>query len=286
MIPALFRNTFRDGATLDPVALQENLEDLRHVADEITAKRFTHSDIVFVLDNKSDVDDPEVRTFYVYAPYAFEIVAREMVVYGTDGKTVTLTSDATGWVDLTAEADGATTKVYSADARSVLIPANTLTYFRVTLPSSTTLNRCTVILKCRHDRHAGNPPSTASISARIDGSVDDAAANLNTPLSAYATWKTSNDTNNKRQRITIYDVTPASNSFASYEDTFQIPSFGGTVKQLEIQSVQEGLSPNVTATLKDEGGTTVASVSVTSDDPNATGITRLHPGDVRSRDHF
>lgn len=254
-------HTFRDGATLDVEALRENFEQMAADLDDSTGKRNSHFPLVLPFPSLDQASGTALRQVKFKPSFALEIVARELIVYGTSGETFTVTADSTGWVDLSVDGLGASTKARVGDELSSTVAADGTITVEVDSDASTWAADIEVVLWCRADRFSGSLPSAFSVPS-LDASVQDTASTLNTAITNYATDVTA-DTNASTQRRIEAHLFPLSQAgYTGGEAYVWLPDYGDTIRRVFAYACASGAC-TVEVDLLDEGANTLATATVT-----------------------
>lgn len=268
--------TFASGETLTPRKLTGNLKQIAADVSDNLSKRFYYSS--FVLDFSGCSGTPsEEKTFRIKAPYYYEIVGVELVLYHASGSTVTLSatgSGLSGWTDVSVASAGATTKAKEVANFVASNTADTEVAFTI---STASLTSCKAVIHIRTDRgnagasHAEYTPTTIASGAAV------ARATLNSEFTS-ATAAVARDTNNdKGQRIQVF-ARRGAGALTVARNSIRIPSSSQRIAAFDIVVVSTVNTDTVQGSFDDGGGAVVGNVTSAVNTYSRTTVNTSLPG--------
>lgn len=283
MIPVIpFK--FSNNETLSPKKLVANFQEISKQITKLQGKRYTYSSFVLTFDGITSADDVALRTFRIRAPLAYEVVGVEIQYYDNAASTVTLTSTASGFQTVTLTSSGSLTeRAYIYKVQNCIVGSLTDTDFILAV-SAGTVETCKVIVHIRSSRFSAEPANyTLSDVMAIPSGGTTSAANLNTEFSEVAAAVTADSASQQDLRIQVITRRNVVTPFPTTDTPIFLPSSGRSIHSMDATIVAVATN-NVSATLRDETGGSVVSVSTVANGATTIVRTTASVNDTQSVD--
>lgn len=271
---ALIPHTFRTSETLDVDRMNDNFRALGRNLDDVARRRYTHSTMRKQWTAISNTHSDMHRELRFSPPFDVEIVAIEIIAYGTDGATITFTNTAnvTGFRDQEITCAGATTRksfeglvaaptsarvASGADAR-IGWSVDTGTY---------TIDRLDLLLHVRTDQHAAGLPEFDP--AMLDASSTNTTVTLNAEFTTWGVQHGLETSRDEQRTIEIVELPSSSGGAIPSYDTDHLIFQGGrgsggrTLNRVQVYGVTDN-SRGIQVLVQDESSATQATLSATT----------------------
>lgn len=278
-------HVFATGETLSPSRINSNFEAIARDVKDVMDQRFSYSSFTLEWVGIADTADTELRSYYIQAPYAWEVVGVELVGY--DGASVTCTLSATGftsgWENVAVAMAGANTRA-KQDANFVArAAAEANVKFTLSVSGTATIDRCYAVIHIRADR--GNAGQTyteyrPSNALRVLPGAASSASELNTEFSTIETSVSQASAATRQMRIQVFTRRSFSSTVAS-DRAVRVPATGMTLRRLALYVVG-AVGPTVTGAVLDETSTGVSSLSLATTGATSTASINGNTTDTQS----
>jgi hypothetical protein len=224
VVPYVFRN----GRTLDVDHVNGNLQAIATDIKRSQDRRYTYFTAIFVLDGLNNTDTEQERTIKLLRPtssYPIDVVGAELSVFATQDIvwSATCTDENSRTVTLTASASDSNT-IEGYDSSNVPLQSSSSTLsFVLSAAGTSLLNRGTLTLHCRADRHQQNSATLTTYAPTLfyPGSST-AGATQDAQLNAAEDAVESDEANQSDMRCMVISV----NDLAAAQ-TWRVPGAGG-----------------------------------------------------------
>lgn len=252
--------TFATGDTLAPTKLNDNFLQMALDLEEVLARKYFYSSFVLDWTGLTSGAPSAEHTFLIRAPFAYEIVGVEVVLYdASTPATLTITGAGTSFEPMVLTAAGATTEVRDTSNNVVRVPANTEVSFTMDTWAGP-MDKCYAVVHIRHDRAPATTYSRAN-APRFAAGESVAAAKLNTAFSDYETAVAADAAATNGMRIQVVTHRPMAVALAASDADTRIPATGRILHSYDL--VNHGTVGNdVTITVLDEAAATVSTTTV------------------------
>lgn len=262
---------FATGDTLAPTRLNIGFEQMVRDLSASSDKRYCYSS--FELDftgmtAASVAADATVASYLIKAPFAYEIVAIELIGYAplvVTATSVSLTNTLTGAVALACTLGTGVARGYAVqnmNAKSASLTEQTFTL--AVTGALWTLGTTYAIVHIRADRgNAGDTYNSESIlnAPRFAAGDSVSATTMNSAFTNYETMTTRNTAANKQLRIQVFSMRPVASTIAASDRDWRI--FAGGTRFHSGDVVNHGAAgDDITCTLLDQVPASVFAVTV------------------------
>lgn len=254
---------FRTGGIASPSAFRRAHEGMRRDLEHVVGRRYTHPTFPFswVSTSKTSAAAQKRRTFK--PPRAIEIMGIELEVAGDDnaGGACTFTVSATGidgWEDIEVEAsdDTAFVRVSNFTMRGTVAANQEVVFTLAGSAAAWTAKVANLIVHYRHDRHAGQKPSSWDGPLALKSGVPTVAADVDSNFDGFDTDEASDEANDEDLRIEVFE------SFGRDSNHWHIPAAGRTLHSVDLYAIvgPGDYSGAETVTITKPGGGTTLTV--------------------------
>lgn len=259
---------FYDGEPFRRRDAREHVNWMRSELEDINDRRWYHSSFVLDFGAMATGDDAEEGVMYVQPPTVFgawEVVAAEFMVAKATAtsRDYTLTvSDGSTSKTITNTVAAADTLTRAASAVDLQVAANTQVSFTVSGFATEALTACKAVIHIRSDRLGGSVPTmTAGSWLTIDNA---SSQGLPDAIDSFDSAVDTHNTATRGLRIQVLGWRDPGTTFAAEEDKHNIPATGSKLDSCTGYAIRDGSGSGerITATIKDEGAATIATVNI------------------------
>lgn len=251
---------FASGETLAPTKLNDNFARMAEDLEETISRRYSDSSFVLDFTGVGPGTPTAARSYLIKAPFAYEIVGIEFVLFEASATTTLIISGTSNTIPpLTVTAAGATTRALATTNAAARVAANTEVTFAISVLAAT-YDRCYAIIHIRHDRAPATSYSLAS-APRFAAGEAVAAAKVNTAFTDYETAVAADAAATNAMRIHVFPIRDMEVALQNSDRDCRIPSSESRLHSYDL--VNHGaVGDNVTITVLDEAAATVSTTTV------------------------
>lgn len=252
---------FASGETLSPTKLNDNFMRMATDLEEVISRRYWDSSFTLDFSGVGPGTPTAARSFLIKAPFAYEIVGIEFVLYEPTAANAVLSISGTANAipPITATAAGATTRARETTNAAARVAANTEVTFSVSVWAAT-YDRCYAIIHIRHDRAPATSYGPASAPRFATGEAV-AAAKVNTAFTDYETAVSAEAAATNGMRIHVFSRRDMASALPNSDRDCRVPSQESRLHSYDL--VNHGaVGDDVTITVLDEAAATVSTTTV------------------------